>query len=140
MELETDLRTASDRILRTLDQLEVLENEKRTLKPGSERFNKLADEVQRLAADVFAQTHAQQQLGEMAQVVTERTGVSLPPIESSEALRDLPLVLADWRDAERRLLNADPDSAEHAQAAADVSRLRDEYHRTYAAGSAEGKA
>src|SRR5688572_6621114 len=111
MELETDLRLASDRMLTTLDQLETLENEKRTLEPGSERFNRLAREIERLAAAVFAQTHAQQQLGEQARVVAERTGATMTPIEATPNLRELHVILADWRDAERRLLNAAPDSA-----------------------------
>ena len=137
MELETDLRTTSDRMLRTLEQLESLENEKRALKPGSPRFLRLATEIERLAAAVFAQTHAQQQLGERAQVVNERTGADIAPIDEVRTVRDLQHILADWRDAERRLSAAAPDSAEHAQAVADTGRLRDEYHRAYSSGSLE---
>jgi hypothetical protein len=135
MELQTDLRLASDRLLKTLEQLEALENEKRALAPGSQRFQKLAREIERLAAVVFAQTHAQQRLGERAQVATERSGVDIVPIEETEQMRDLQLILGDWRDAERRLAATDPDSAEHATAAADVGRLRDEYHRAYSTSS-----
>ncbi len=137
MELEIDLRLTSDRMLRTLEQLEALENEKRTLSPGSARFQKLATEVERLAATIYAQTHAQEQLGEKAEEVIRRTGVQLPSIEESEHMRDVQLVLADWRDAERRLVSAAPDSAEHSQAAADVGRLREEYHRAYVASVGE---
>ena len=137
MELETNLRTASDRMLRTLEQLETLENEKRALKPDSARFQRLAVEIERLAAAVFAQTHAQQQLGQRAQVVADRTGADIAPIDETHAMRDLQHVLADWRDAERRLAAAAPDSAEPAQAVADCGRLRDEYHRTYSAGTRE---
>ncbi len=133
MELQTDLRITSDRMLQTLEQLEALENEKRTLTPGSPRFQKLAVEVERLAAAVFAQTHAQEQLGEKALAMRQQTGAELTPIEESAATRDLALVLADWRDAERRLGATAPDTAEHAQATADVGRLREEYHRTYRA-------
>ena len=134
MELETDLRVASDRVLKTIEQLEALENEKRTVTPGSPRFKTLATEVERLAATVFAQTHAQSQLGDRAQAATERTGVTLPAIEDSEQARDVQQILSEWRDAERRLIAAEPDSAEHAQATADVGRLRDEYHRSYTQG------
>jgi hypothetical protein len=135
VEIESDLRVTSDRMLRTLDQLAALETEKRALTPGTPRFQRLADEVERLAADVFAQTHAQRQLGEQAQVVSEHTGVALDPIAETTATRDPQAILADWRDAERRLQLAAPDSAEHAAAAADVGRLRDEYHAAYAAGA-----
>jgi hypothetical protein len=131
MELEVELRNTSDRMLRTLEQIEALESEKRSLKPGSPRFKRLATEVERLAADIFAQTHLQKTLGDRAEMMTERAGVSLPPIDEAAAQRELQAVLIDWRDAERRLASTDPDSAEHAAAAADVNRLREEYHRAY---------
>ena len=134
MEIEANLRNASDRMLRTLDQLAALENEKRTLKPDSERFQRLALEIERLAADVFAQTHAQRDIGERAKVVMDRIGADIPAIEGATATRDLQVILTEWRDAERRLAAADPDSAEHAAAAADVGRLRNEYHRAYTTG------
>lgn len=135
MELESDLRVTSDRMLRTLEQLEALENEKRTLKPGSARFQRLATEVERLASAVYAQTHNQQLLGEKAQTAIER-GADIAPIDEAEPNRELRLILADWRDAERRLSLAEPDSAEHSVAAADIGRLRDEYHRAFMADSA----
>ena len=135
MELETDLKVTSDRVLRTLDQLQALEMEKRNVAPGEERFQKLAREIERLSAEVFAQTHAQRQLGEHAQAVEQRTGTELPSINETTTMRDPSVILGEWRDAERRLKLAAPDSAEHASAAADIGRLRDEYHDAYSAGS-----
>ena len=131
MEVEANLRVASDRMLKTLDQLELLENEKRTLKPGSPRFQTLAREIERLASEVFAQSHAQEQLGEQARAVERAKGVQLPPINEASHARDLAVILGEWRDAERRLSLADEDSAEHATALADAARLRDEYHASY---------
>lgn len=134
MEVDTDLRVASDRLLRTLDQIETLENEKRDLPPADARFHKLAKEIERLAAEVFAQSHAQKQLGERAKTVEQRTGVELPSINDVSKNRDLSVILNEWRDAERRMQLAAPDSAEHATAAADIGRLREEYHAAYSAG------
>jgi len=134
MELEQDLRAASDGVLRALEQLEALENEKRTLKPESERFQNLAVEIERLAATVFAQTHAQKRLAKQSRSVVERTGADIGPIDQAEPARDLASVLADWRAAERRLSASTPQTAEHALAQADVERLRDEYRRTYSSG------
>jgi hypothetical protein len=134
LNIEDGLRVASDRLLGTLEQLETLENEKRTLPPESERFQTLAFEIERLAAEIFAQSHAQEQLGEAARAQSARQGVSLPPIEESESVRELSLILADWRDAERRLQLADPDTAEHAIAKADSARLRAEYQSAYGTG------
>src|SRR3954453_20822610 len=109
MELETDLRIASDRMLRTLETLASLENEKRALKPGTPHFVKLAKEIERLAAEVFAQTHTQKLLGEQAEVAENR-GADLTPIEETVPLRDLQLILSECFDAERRLQLAEPDS------------------------------
>jgi len=133
MELEAELRLASDRMLHTLEQLHALETEKRELTPGSPRFKKLATEIERLAAVVFAQTHTQESLGEQAAAHAKRTGEVLAPIEDAQTRRDLQVIITDWRDAERRLALADPDSAEHATAAADAARLRAEYHDAYTA-------
>ncbi len=131
MEVEQELRTASDTLLHTLDQLELLENEKRTLKPDSARFQQLASEVKRLAATVFAQTQAQARLGLEGRAAAQQSGAELAPIDNALQERDLRVILSDWRTAERRLADVSADSAEHVQATDDVSRLRDEYHRAY---------
>lgn len=130
MNLEQGLRAASDEMLRTLDQLQVLEREKRTEAPGSARFARLASEIEKLAAMVFAQTSTQQTLAEQTQAAT-KAGAEIAPIDEVVTLRDVSDILADWRAAERELAAASVDSAGHAKAAADVRRLRDEYHQAY---------
>jgi len=134
MELENQLRSASDETLRTLEQLQRLEIEKRGLEPGSPRFVRLADEIERLAVYVFTQTSAQQTLAHETHAARQE-GVELPPIEEMSATRDVSEILGDWRDAERRLADTSVDSAEHALAAGDVRRFRDEYHRAHKAQS-----
>jgi hypothetical protein len=129
MDLEQNLRTVSDDMLRTLEQLQILETQKRGEQPGTPSFVKLATEIEKLAAVVFRQTAAQHALAEQTAATEE--GAELPPIEEMVAARDVSLILADWRDAERRLGASAMDSAEHAKAAADVRRLRDEYHRAH---------
>jgi hypothetical protein len=54
-------------------------------------------------------------------------------------MRPLQTILTEWRDAERRLQLAAPDSAEHSAAAGDVGRLREEYHAAYKAGGQNDK-
>jgi hypothetical protein len=136
MDLEQNLRTVSDDMLRTLEQLLVLETQKRSELPGTPRFVKLAKEIEALAAIVFQQTTAQQTLAKATQDAAEE-GADLAPIDEIAASRDVSLILAEWREAERRLGSSAMDSAEHAKAAADVRRLRDEYHRAYQSQSAE---
>lgn len=134
-EMEHALRSTSDQILATLEQLEKLEAEKRELEPGSDRFRALAVEIERLAAVIFAQSHVEQQLAERSREVTLATGTVLTPIEDMVPTREIPTILGEWRAAERALASSDPDTAEHALAAADVRRLRDEYQRAHEAQS-----
>ena len=136
MELEQNLRTVSDDMLRTLEQLQVLEIQKRSEQPGTPRFVKLATEIEKLAGVVFKQTAAQQTLAEASEEAA-REGAEIAPIDEVAASRDVSLILSEWRDAERRLGSSAMDSAEHAKAAADVRRLRDEYHRAYQSQSVE---
>ncbi len=130
MDLEQNLRTVSDDMLRTLEQLQILETQKRSEQPGTPRFVKLATEIERLAAVVFKQTAAQQTLAEATHEAAKE-GAEIAPIDEVAASRDVSMILAEWRDAERRLGLSAMDSMEHAKAAADVRRLRDEYHRAY---------
>jgi hypothetical protein len=136
MDLEQGLRTVSDEMLRTLDQLQRLELEKRSESPGSPRFLTLATEIEKLAAMMFAQTNTQEKLAAESHAAT-RAGADLAPIEEVTPTRDVSLILSDWREAERRVAGTAIDSAEHAKAAGDVRRLRDEYHRAYKAQSTE---
>jgi hypothetical protein len=131
MELEQDLRSASDLMLSTLAELERLENEKRAELPGTKRFQSLATEIERLASTVFAQTHNQKRLADMTVQVTRRASVELTPIDEVSAARDVRVILAEWRAAERKAADAAPESAERSQALADARRLRDEYQRAY---------
>jgi hypothetical protein len=136
MDLEQDLRSVSDEMLRTLEQLQRLESEKRAASPGTPRFVNLANEIEKLAALVFTQTTAQQSLAEESHAAVQ-AGVDLAPIEEIQTARDVSLILSEWRDAERRLAATGIDTAEHAKAAGDVRRLREEYHRAYKAQSNE---
>lgn len=128
MELEQELRSASDDVMQVLEQLARLEQEKRTAMPGTAQFDSLAGEIERLAALMFSATHTEKELAERASAV-DRAGTELPPIEDIPAQRDAHTILTEWREAERRLASFAIESTEHTQAAADVRRLRDEYHR-----------
>jgi hypothetical protein len=132
MNLEQELRATSDEMLRTLEQLAELESQKRREEPGTQRFVRLANEIERLAAIVFSQTSAQQSLAERTHAA-KRAGAEMAAIEDVTTARDVSVILAEWRDAERRLAATSIDSAEHAKAAGDVRRLRDEYHRSHRA-------
>jgi hypothetical protein len=129
MEIDEQLRSTSDRMLETLEQLHLLEIEKRSLAPGSRRFQKLAREVERLADSMVA--HAEKQ-AELADEAAE-SAQPLPPIEGVP--RDVTTILAEWREAERRATAAHPGSADEISARADVDRLRAEYQRAHRVAS-----
>lgn len=125
-------------MLVTLEQLQRLEVEKREASPGTPRFLRLAQEVEKLAAIVFSQTSTQQALAEKSHAAA-RAGAELSPIVDIETNREVSVILSEWRDAERRLAATGIDTAEHALAAGDVRRLREEYHQAYKAQSSDSK-
>ena len=55
-ELREDLMTTSAQVSATAELLDVLETEKRGLRPGDPRVIELSDEIERLAAELRRQT------------------------------------------------------------------------------------
>ena len=129
MDFERELRDASDETLEALARLEEMEREKRSLPPGSDRFITLSREIEERAHAVLSSTQHQ---GHLAIESVERVegGEALErPIEVIDGPRDVPTILADWRDAERRLTRSTPGTDDEQLAAGDVRRLRLEYRR-----------
>src|SRR4051812_9058618 len=108
-----------------------MEDEKRELAPGDPRLVELAGRIQDIAERVLAGTVRQHQLTQVANVQVEAGSPGAPTKPIADTPRTLPAVLAEWRDAERRRSNAEPGSAEEAEARALVDALRDEYRRAY---------
>ena len=128
---ESQLRGTSDSFLSSLDRLSVLEAEKRQLAPDDPRIVELADEVERLAARVLQTANTQSALAQTAHVMamTDEPDAPARPIAASRrALHD---ILEEWRLAERSLAEADPGSAEAAEALVRARDLRLEYQRAY---------
>ncbi len=111
------LRTLSDELLRKLDEIAALEAEKRELEVGSPRFDELAAEIERQSRDVLRLTQGQRAIGE----ASEGGGTI------ADTPRELPAILLDWREAERRAAAAPPGSPEAEAALRDAQRLREEY-------------
>jgi hypothetical protein len=130
------LRETSDALLRDLDVLVTIEEEKRSLEPGDPRLVELAARIEDIARRVLAGTARQHDL---TRVVNAQVDAGSPHAPDS-AIDDTPprpiqAVLAEWRDAERRVASAEPGSAEKAEADALVTSLRDEYRRAHEAAS-----
>jgi hypothetical protein len=129
------LRETSDALLRDLDVLVTIEEEKRSLEPGDPRLIDLAARVEEIAGRVLDGTTRQHALTRAAHAQAQAGSPEAPdrPIEAT--LRPIQAVLAEWRDAERRAGAAEEGSAEALEAQALVDRLREEYRRAHEAAT-----
>ena len=124
MSEESELRATSDSMLQMLDRIRDLESRKRLEVVGTERFSRLAWEVNEVARIV--QRWAELQLRQANEASADDGDSASVPLVDVPARR-LDVVLAEWRRAEIVLSQALPGSPEADRAAEDVARLRREY-------------
>jgi hypothetical protein len=125
------LRRTSDALLRDLEALLRLEEEKRTIEPGDPRLVDLAAQIEDIAKRVMASSTSQRAQTEVIQELTEAGSPAAPDAPIDDTPRSMEAILAAWREAERRLDAAEPDSAEAMEAQLLVNRLRQEYRRAH---------
>lgn len=125
------LRATSDALMRDLAALHELEKEKRVIEPDSPRLVSLAEEIEALAARVMGNSMRQRRLSERAEALVEFDAPDAPEQSIAETSREIHVILAEWRDTERQLADAVPNSPEAALAARTVERLRREYRRAH---------
>jgi hypothetical protein len=128
-ETATDLRATSDALVRDLEVLGAIEDEKRTLEPGDPRLVELAKRVEEIAHRVLSATVRQRQLTEVGAEQVETEGRAAPTSSIDATVRPIADILAEWRAAERRAAAAEPGSAEAAEANALADHCREEYRR-----------
>jgi hypothetical protein len=131
--IEPDLHATSNAMLANLERLRALELEKRGLPVGDPRLVELAEEIERLAATVLAASDTQSDLAKTA-VKQARAGTIDPGTtieEMADPPRELHVVLAEWRDAERQLSEVGADSPQGLHLRAQIDVLRDEYRRAH---------
>jgi hypothetical protein len=131
------LRETSDALLRDLDVLATIEEEKRSLEPGDPRLVELAERIEEIARRILVGSTRQHNLTRTVNAQVEAGSARAPEASIDETPRSIQTILADWRDAERRAIAADSGSAEAAEANALVDRLRDEYRRAHDAAARE---
>ena len=131
METGDALRETSDTLLRDLDVLVTIEEEKRSLEPGDPRLVELAQRIEEIARRVLQGTERQHDLTRVVNAQVAADSPRAPETSIDDTVRPIQAILADWRDAERRASAAAPGSAEAAEANALVDRLREEYRRAH---------
>lgn len=132
------LRETSDALLRDLDVLVTIEEEKRSLEPGDPRLVELAERIEEIARRVLQGTERQHDLTREVNAQVAADSPRAPDASIDDTVRPIQAVLADWRDAERRASAAPPGSAEAAEANALVEGLREEYRRAHDKAAGQG--
>jgi hypothetical protein len=127
-----DLRATSDALMRDLEVLAAIEDEKRTLAPGDPRLVELATRVEDVARRVLTSTVRQRKLTEAGKEQADAATPDAPVASIEDTPRPIAEILAEWRAAERRAAAAEPGSAEAAEARALGDHAREEYRRALA--------
>jgi hypothetical protein len=130
MDTAEALRATSDALLRDLEVLGAIEEEKRTIPAGDPRLVELAARIEQIAHRLLGHSTDQRELSEAA-----HEEVSAGAVDAAVAIEETPrpmaAILADWREAERRSAAMEADTADAIEAAALVDALRQEYRRAF---------
>jgi len=126
------LRVASDALLRDLEVLARLEEQKRLLEPEDEQTVALAAEIEALAARLLQRSAEQHRL-----TVAIRDDPEVAALEGPIAgtRRSISAILEAWRAAERDLAAAEPGSPQALIAQQQSDEFREEYRRAHEARS-----
>jgi hypothetical protein len=126
------LRATSDALMRDLSDLTALEEQKRSLQPGDPHLLALAERIEVIAARLFGTTVRQRELSTRVEGLVEAHPEA--PLGSIDATpREIHVILAEWRGAERQAQEAVPGSVEAETAADRAALLRAEYRRAHEA-------
>lgn len=125
MSVTNDLRATSDGLLRDLEALTVLEDEKRTLPLDDPRLVEIAEQVETIAGRVLARTERQ--------TILSRAAADEPASGSTidDVRRPIATILAEWREVERRGADVPEGSAEAAEIEVLSLRLRVECREAF---------
>jgi hypothetical protein len=123
----TRLRATSDALMRDLEALRALEEEKRGVLPSDPRLTDLAARIQEIAARVLARSEHQHELTKLVAADPEAAGdQAIEDVERSPAA-----ILAEWRAAEAQAVAVDQESPEAEEFRILADRLREEYRKAF---------
>jgi hypothetical protein len=117
-------------LLRDLDALGELEDEKRRTRQDDPRLVEVAARIEEIAGRILAESRQQLSLSKAANASAE-TGTGDPAATIESTPRNVSLILAEWRAAERAAQTAVPGSVEEHEARSRADRLRDEYRGAF---------
>jgi hypothetical protein len=120
-------------LLRDLEVLATIEEEKRQLQPGDPKLVELSVRIEEIAGRVLVGTVQQRQLSQIGEREVAAGSPGAPAVPIDDMPRPIDAILAEWREAERRLSAAAPGSVDESEGRALVERLRDEYRRAHEA-------
>jgi hypothetical protein len=130
MDTERDVRATTIQMLEMLDRLISVVRAKQAAAVGSDEFVQQAREAERLSGMVFRSAGIQLRMAEASASAVQR-GEMAPGRPIDVESRPLDRILANWREAQRRLEIALPGSREAAAASEEIERLREEYQATH---------
>ncbi|HET7026644.1 MAG TPA: hypothetical protein VFI28_03020 [Candidatus Limnocylindrales bacterium] len=135
MASEPELRETSDRVLEQLTRLAELETAKRQATPGTAAFVELSRSVEAIAAALLGSAREQTDLANTTRDLLEAAVPGRPttPIAEVQPSREPSAILAEWRDAERRIAELEPGSPALEDIRRTIETLRDEYRRAFEA-------
>ncbi|MFL5680039.1 MAG: hypothetical protein ACJ77B_05505 [Chloroflexota bacterium] len=125
------LRATSDALLRDLERLSELEQRKREMSPDDEHLVDVAAEVESIALRVLGGTIRQRELTERERELVAAGSPAAPTDSIAHTPREIHVILAEWRDAERRASESPAGSPEAAAAELEIDRLRSEYRHAH---------
>jgi hypothetical protein len=130
-ETASALRATSDALIRDLERLALLERQKREMRLEDPLLVDLAAEVEQLALRVLGQSVRQRELTEDARKLVEAESPDAPVRPIVDTPREIHTILAEWREAERKAMEAGAGSAAARAATLDIDRLRAEYRQAH---------
>jgi FKBP-type peptidyl-prolyl cis-trans isomerase (trigger factor) len=125
------LRRTSDALLRDIEALLQLEEEKRSIDPSDPKLVDLAARIELIAKRVLASSTSQRAQTQLIHELVETGSPAVPETPIEDTPRSMEAILAAWRQAERQLDAAEPGSAEAMEAELLVDNLREEYRRAH---------
>jgi hypothetical protein len=133
------LRATSDALIQDLERLAALEREKRSMAPTDPRLVGIAAEVEQLALRVLGRSVKQRELTQDARNEVKSGDPDAPMHSIATTPREIHVILAEWRDAERRATDAPGGSPHRSAAEAQIDRLRAEYRQAHDDALRRGK-